>query len=317
MQEYSCEVLFRPDDESLKFLPEGPYPCGPGRFSWVAIQHGASDTTGSLNIFDLASQTNTTHALSGRPGFAFATDRDNTFVIGLERRVCLFNTRTGAYRDLTDEVDKDVAGTIINDGLVFDGGLVFGTKDLVFKEKKAGLYLWRRSDGRLIRLRSDQICSNGKVIQQQDGHLTLLDIDSPTKTVVAYPLDVEAGRIGEPRIVVDLRDGEVFPDGMIATPNGESVIVAIYNPHDADFGEARQYGLADGRVEAVWRTAGSPQVTCPQLIRAGEGVKLILTTAVERMSPDRQALHPNAGCMFIGDTPFDSLPDQPIFEIPA
>jgi len=315
MQEYSTQILFRPEQESLRFLPEGPYPCEPGRFSWVAIQHGPDSTTGSMNVFDMNTGGNTTYALQGRPGFAFPTQRTGTFVVGLERRLRLFDTQSGRLSDLSDLVDTDVEGTVINDGVLFHAGVIFGTKDLAFKDSKAGLYLWRSADNRLFRLRSDQTCSNGKVVYQTNQEWRLLDIDTPTRTVVEYPLDADAGRIGEPRIVVDLRDDEGYPDGMIMTPDGQSVIVAIFNPNDAAFGEARQYGLDSGSLEAVWKTEGSPQVTCPQFVSWQGKVKLILTTAAEHMSPEKMARHSNAGCLFVGDTPFDQCPDAPVLTL--
>lgn len=315
MTEFATTVLFQPPTAALRFLPEGPYPCGLNQFSWVAIQHGGDAVTGSLNVFDLSTGINVSHPLPGRPGFAFMTNQPNTFVIGLEREVVLFDTQSRQARTLCGPVETDVENTIINDGVLFDGGLIFGCKDLQFQTKKAGLYLWRRRDRKLIRLRHDQICSNGKEVCQLNGQLSLLDIDSPTKTVVAYPLDVANGWLGEPRIVVDCRAGDSFPDGMILTPDRQSCIVAFYNPHDVAHGEARQYRLQTGELEAVWKTIGSPRVTCPQLVRHETAVKLILTTAVEHMTPEQQARHPQAGALFIGDTTFAGFPNQPVFEI--
>ena len=316
MTTHSTRVLFRPDSFALRFLPEGPYPSGPNQFRWVAIQHGAEAKCGSLNLFDLTTGKSVSYELPGRPGFAFATNRPHTFVIGLERHVRLFNTRSGEWTDVCGPVDTAVDGTIINDALATDEGLIFGCKDVTFSEKKAGLYLWRRSDRRLIQLRGDQICSNGKSLLRDSGRTTLLDIDSPTKTVVAYDLDVAAGRLGEPRIVVDLRDGDVFPDGMILTPDGRSVIVALYNPGDTPTGAARQFSLATGQLEATWTTDLSPRVTCPQLLSHAGRIQLVLTTAVEHMPADQQAKYTPAGSLFIAETDFKSLPAQPVFVCP-
>lgn len=316
MREYSTEVLFRPESEQLRFLPEGPYPNGDDRLSWVGIQHGADAKTGSLNLFDFTSGSNTSIDLPGRPGFAFPTNRDGVFVTGMERQVGLFDTNDSSFKPLGDPVESGVTGTVINDGVVFSGGLIFGCKDLNFAEAKAGLYLWRRSDWQTIRLRDDQTCSNGKVVFGDGERVTLLDIDTPTKTVVRYEFDVADGRLSPPEIVVDLRKGDVFPDGMIATPDGASVIIAFYNPADAAFGEAKQFSLATGEVEAVWRTEKSPRVTCPQLVERDGQIKLVLTTADEGMSPEQQAMHTNAGALFIGDTEFTSLPETPLFDIP-
>ncbi len=311
LKQRSCEVLFRPLSPELRFLPEGPYACGPNAFSWLAIQHGADARTGSLNVFDLASSTNQSYPLEGRPGFAFATDQPNTFVIGLERQLRLFNTATSAYTDLSEAVDSTVEGTIINDGVAFEHGLIFGCKDLEFETPKAGLYFWRRKDRRLFQLRGDQTCSNGKVIWPDGRSWTLLDIDTPKKTVVAYPLDVEGGELGEGRVVLDLRGRDDFPDGMIATPDRQSVIIAFYNPQDVACGEAVQFNLATSEPEAVWTTAKSPRVTCPQLIHVGDEVKLLLTTAAENMTPEQIQQHVDAGSLFLGDTDFAAVSDQP------
>ena len=146
MREFATEVLFRPETEQLRFLPEGPYPNGDDRLSWVAIQHGAAATTGSLNLFDFASGSNQSINLPGRPGFAFPTDRDGVFVTGMERQIGLFDTDSSSFKPLGDPVESGVKGTVINDGVVFSGGLIFGCKDLNFADAKAGLYLWRRSD---------------------------------------------------------------------------------------------------------------------------------------------------------------------------
>ena len=316
MQEFSTRLLFRPETAEQRFLPEGPYPCGAGLLSWVSIQHGVDQTVGSLNLLDLAAGTNRNIALPGRPGFAFPTNRDGEFVIGLEREIGLFRIEDSNWTPLASDLENNVEGTIVNDGVAFPGGLVFGCKDLNFATKKAGLYLWRRSDGQTIKLREDQVCSNGKVIFGDGDVVTLLDIDTPTKQVVRYSLNVAKGELSEPEVVVDLTSGDDFPDGMIATPDGQSVIIAFYNPNDVDFGAARQYSLQDGSLEAVWTVEKSPRVTCPQLVRIDGSVKLILTTADEGMTPEQQAQHTNAGCLFIADTDFDNVPDTPVFQYP-
>jgi len=316
MPEFTTKVLFRPETEQLRFLPEGPYPNGGDQLSWVAIQHGANANSGSLNLFDFASGSNQSIDLPGRPGFAFPTNRDGVFVTGMERQIGLFDSNDTSFNPLGDPVESGVTGTIINDAVTFSGGLIFGCKDLNFAEAKAGLYLWRRADWQTIRLRDDQTCSNGKIVLGDGERVTLLDIDTPTKTVVRYELDVTDGRLSPPEIVIDLRQGDVYPDGMIATPDGASVIIAFYNPADAAFGEAKQFSLANGQEEAIWRTEKSPRVTCPQLVERDGQIKLILTTADEGMNPEQQAMHTNAGAIFIGNTNFTSLPETPLFDIP-
>ena len=139
-------LLFLPDSPELRFLPEGPYALPEGKFSWVAIQHGATGTTGSLCIYDLTTDVNHVFSLPGRPGFAFPTQDRHKFVVGMEHDLGIFDCDTLDWSPFCTGVDSDVVGTIVNDGVVFPQGLIFGTKDLQFAEKKAGLYLWRASD---------------------------------------------------------------------------------------------------------------------------------------------------------------------------
>jgi sugar lactone lactonase YvrE len=297
-----ARLLFDPGNESLRFLPEGPYPCGPDRFSWVAIQHGPTATSGSLNIYDLRTRTNTSHLLPGRPGFAFATDRGN-FVVGCERGVGIYSPKQASWKPLIEGIDADVTGTIINDGITWDGNLIFGTKDLEFKTKKAGLYLWRRSDARLFRLRSDQICSNGKCVVPVDEHrISLYDIDSPTRQVVAYSIDVRDGTCGEPIVAVDLNRESGVPDGMTMTPDGQSLIISLYQPDPAPMGRTIQVSLASGETEREWTVDASPQVTCPQWVSHQGKAALVMTTAVEHMPSLRRRESLNAGSLFVFET---------------
>ena len=315
MKRTTCKVLLRPESEQLRFLPEGPYSYADGRLSWVAIQHGANATFGSINLLDMTSGKAESFELPGRPGFAFPTDQPGVFVSGAERSLGLFDISTGRWSEFASGIDADVDDTVVNDGVVYNGNIIFGCKDLEFATPKAGLYLWRAEDARLIQLRDNQLCSNGKAVIRHDKGLHLFDIDSPRKTVTVCDLDITKGRVGAPDVVVDLTSEDFFPDGLILTPDHNSLIVALYNPHDVESGEARQYSISKGQLEAVWECPGAAQVTCPQLLRSETGVSLVLTTAIEHLSAERLGKQPDAGCLFIGETDFDDIGDQPVFRI--
>lgn len=314
-----AQRLYCPESAALRFLPEGPYPTlRSSEFSWVAIQHGAQATTGSLNLLtiggaDHAETRNQSFELPGRPGFAFACDDGLTFVVGLERSLGRFTPQTGAWEVFCRGVDDDVENTIINDGLIWEDNLIFGTKDLEFKTKKAGLYLYRGTDSQLIRLRDDQICSNGKAIRSTDQGLELIDIDSPTRQVAAYDLDIAAGTLGERRVLLDLTADPAVPDGAILTPDGEGLIVSMFHPGGAGDGETRHYDLRDGSLKTVWRTPGSPQNTCPNLIAHDGRVVLVITTAAENMSDEALQACPAAGSLFIGETDFEKPTPMPTY----
>lgn len=317
----TAEVLYRPETAELRFLPEGTYPTHRnGELSWVAIQHGKLATNGSLNVLNFgdaathpAGPRNRSFELPGRPGFAFPCDDGMTFVVGLERLVGRFTPQTGAWDVFCHAVDAAVENTIINDGMVWENNLIFGTKELEFKTPKAGLYLYRSADNELIQLRDDQICSNGKAIRRTANGLELIDIDSPTRQVAAYDLDIAAGTLGPRRVLLDLTDDPAVPDGAILTPDGTGLIISMFNFHGPGDGETRLYDLSDGSVKTIWRTPGSPQNTCPNLIGCDGRVVLVITTAVENMSDEVLAQCPNAGCLFIGETDFEKTTPMPTF----
>jgi sugar lactone lactonase YvrE len=304
-----------PNTEALRYLPEGPYPIGPGRFSWVGIQHGAEALVGSLNLYDLETGFNESIELPGRPGFAIPCQTPNQFVVGCERSLGIIDLASGRWQPFCEGIDDDVDNTIINHGMVFQDNLIFGTKDLEFATRKAGLYLYRGADQKLFRLRDDQICSNGKAMLSTDDGLRLIDIDSPTRTVVRYRIDIQGGTLGLPDTVLDLTGDSAVPDGAILTPDGSGLIVSMFHGEVADHGETRLYDIATGTLRCVWQTPGSPQNTCPALVRYDGALKLIITTAVEQMSQSDQQACPNAGKLFIGDTDFedDGQPLAPVF----
>lgn len=303
-----AQSLGFPTDDALRFLPEGPIPTGDGTFSWVGIAHGVGVNHGSLNLFNMATGINESFPLPGRPGFAFACQTPGKFVIGCERSLGFFDTASGTWSPFCDGVDADVDNTIINDGVVFGDNLIFGTKDLAFETQKAGLYLFRGRDQKLIRLRNDQICSNGKaVITADDGSHHLIDIDSPTRLIVRYPIDIDAGTLGKPQTVLDLTADPAVPDGMILTPGnigngGKGLIVSMFNPWIDPQGETRLYDFDSGELICTWVTAGAPQNTCPALVRHDGSLRLIITTAVENLSAENLAKVPASGQIFVGET---------------
>jgi sugar lactone lactonase YvrE len=293
-----------PQTDALRFLPEGPIPLGDSRFSWIAIQHGVNATTGSLNLYNIESDRNESFDLPGRPGFAIPCRDEGLFVIGCERSLGIFDTADQSWNPFCEGIDAGVSGTIINDGLAYQDNLVFGTKDLEFATKKAGLYLYRGSDRQLIQLRDDQICSNGKAIIADDNDLKLIDIDSPTRQIVQYNIDIAGGALSDAEVVIDFAGDPAVPDGAILTPDDSGIIVSMYHPGAADYGETRLYDRHSGQLKCVWQTPGSPQNTCPALMRHEGSIKLIITTAVEHMSEADQQKCPNAGRLFIADTDF-------------
>ena len=189
--------------------------------------------------------------------------------------------------------------TIINDAEIVPGGraVVFGTKDTLFKEPIAELYLYTVDDNRVSLLADRQTCSNGKVFATDSRGLLLYDIDTPTRRVVRYRLDVAARRATLDGVALDLADQVGFPDGMCGCGDG-TVIIDFYNPDLADAGRAIRFDLATGNAIEDWITPGSPRVTCPRLVKRPDGSSH--PHHRNRRNARRHAAKcPNAGSIFV------------------
>ena len=293
-----AEVWLTPDRDEDRFLPEGPRAVtlgGRDAVAWVNIQTAADGRTGA--VFARFWDTGEVRRFDflDRPGFFVPTDRPDTLLVGAGKTLLLFNPLTAATEVVATIPDGSPC-TIINDGEVAPGGraVVFGTKDVNFADPIAHLYWFNVRGRRLLTLAAGMTCSNGKVLTGS----TLADIDTPRRRIDRYRLDhSQTGeRFMVPGEPLDLSAEEGLPDGMVDAGAG-TVIVAFYNPEPAAFGRAVRFDLTTGERLDEWRTPGSPRVTCPLLVRRPDGLKLILTTAVEGMPGERA----NAGCLFLAD----------------
>jgi sugar lactone lactonase YvrE len=308
VQQFVASRLFEPESEALRFLPEGPRVLRqaglPGSWlGWVAIQDSAEARVGSLNLLDLSTRENRSFPLPGRPGFFAETAAEGVVLVGMERRLVTFDWRSGEVRETGVVVSEDER-VIINDGLAVEGGVLFGTKHLGFSEAIAAVYFYDWASGRVHQVLDGQVCSNGKYLRRDAAGATLIDIDSMPKAISRYRLDAGLERVLERSLVVAPESLPGFPDGLRPSPDGESVIVAFYNPEPVSDGVARMYRLADGAVECEWILPGSPRVTCPELVEMDGKVKIVFTTAVEGMPAAIRAMAPGAGAIYLADTPF-------------
>jgi sugar lactone lactonase YvrE len=256
-------------------------------------------------------------ACPGRPGFLLPLATENQALVGLDKELRLVDLWEGTWSEPLARIPEDDPRTIINDGAAVPGGkaIVFGTKDTKFKDPIAHLYLYTVDDNRISVLADRQTCSNGKVIAADARGLVLYDIDTPTRKVARYRLDVAARTVTPDGTALDL-SGEVgFPDGMVGCGDG-TVVAAFYNPDFAAAGRAVRFDLATGQAVEEWTTPGSPRVTCPLLAKRPEGVKLILTTAVEGMPAEMRAKCPGAGSVFVADTRLADCPAPELVRLP-
>jgi len=253
---------------------------------------------------DSSNWTHTVHDLPEPVGFAFPATEDNKFVVGLGKGLALYDARTKNITKLVEDLNE--GDTLVNDALLIDEGLVFGSKHLTTPQKLAGLWYYSYDSRIPHLLMPNQKISNGMdTITDEKGQFWLIHTDSPDKLIKKYPFDPKSGKFDSQKgqIIVDLQDGTCFPDGLTLSPDKKHLIVALWNnDEDATNGEARQYNIETGRLERVFIVPGSPRVTCPILVKD----KVILTSAWEGSEKLRKA-QPNAGRLFVADTTGDGF----------
>lgn len=319
MRSTEARVFFEPDNEEDRFLPEGPHEVQADQHRllvWVNIQNAVDAKEGKF-LFSPPGHTCPPFSVRcpGRPGFFLPTTEER-LLVGIDKSLRMCDVRSGTFSEPLITIPDDNPRTIINDGEVVPGGkaVVFGTKDTQFKDPIANLYLYTVDDNRVSLLADKQLCSNGKVFRQEAGGLILFDIDTPTRKVVRYRLDVAARTATPDGVAIDVADQVGFPDGMCDCGDG-TVIIAFYNPDFAAAGKAIRFDLTTGKAVEEWTTPGSPRVTCPLLVKRPDGVKLILTTATEGMPAEMRAKCPNAGCLFIADTQLPTCPEPELVRL--
>ncbi len=310
MRSTEARVYIDFTEEADRFLPEGPrwmMIAGQPALVWVNIQLDASTTRGDLHMHFPGTDGGGDSGMGcpGRPGFLLPLADEDQALVGVDKVLRVVDLADGMWTEPLATIPDDNPRTIINDAEIVPGGkaVVFGTKDTQFDAdaKLAHLYLYTVDDNRVTALADKQVCSNGKVFATDARGVILFDIDTPTRKVVRYRLDVSARILVPDGIALDLRNEPGFPDGMFDCGDG-SVIVAFYNPDLVEAGRAVRFSLVTGESLEEWTTPGSPRVTCPLLVKRQDGVKLILTTATEGMPTDMRAKCPTAGCLFIAET---------------
>ena len=302
-------VLLSPHSDEYRYLPEGPRRVavhGEDCLAWVVIQtRPGTDATGLIRYtpWPVGSAPIVDVEIPGRIGFILPTDRENVVVAGVEHALELWDLAQGkkletlATLPATPNVDK----TVMNDAEVLPGGegIVFGTKDNPVKQPTACLYLFTVADRKISVLAENQTCSNGKVIRHAASGFTLFDIDSPTKKVVRYRLDVTLRTVNKGEVAVDVSAEKGNPDGMVDCGPGGAVI-ALYDPDADAVGHLLHVDLDTGEVIERFTVPQSPRVTCPLLWADDAGLTLVATTATEGMPGEDRPKCPEAGSLFAG-----------------
>lgn len=221
-------------------------------------------------------------------------------VAGKDQLACAFESGFAFYWPETGQIkwiekpEQDNPGTRFNDGRTDrQGRLWAGT--MVEDEEKAtyrGSLYCLNGDLSVTKSIGDLSITNS-LCWSPDGK-TVYHTDTPTRTINAYPFDIDAGSLGHAKPLVKTQEG-CYPDGSIVDSQGY-----LWNAQWGGSKVVRYSSKGDVDLEVSVPTS---QPSC--VVFGGESLDLLfVTSAWADMKDNREE---NAGHVFVYQTNFKGL----------
>jgi sugar lactone lactonase YvrE len=261
-------------------LGEGPsWDSATGRLIWVDI------TAEVVHRFDPDSGRDERFVI-GQPAGAAVPTTDGRLALAVSDGFAFLDPVTGLIERIAD-VDRDVEGTMMNDGKCDPAGRLWaGTKDAAGSRPIGSLYRLG-PDRRPVRMLTGLTVSNG--LGWSPDRTTMYFIDSPTQRIDVFDFDLADGEISSRRTLVDIPKEWGLPDGM--TVDGDGFLwVAFWS------GSAVRRFDPDGEVVSTVEFPVSQVTSCAF---GGDDLSdLYVTTARDSLSEAQLAEQPLAGALF-------------------
>nr|XP_010600829.1 regucalcin-like [Loxodonta africana] len=246
---------------------------------------------GSTCRWDPLSRAVQTVTLRDRVG-CMALHRSGTYVVAVGKHLGILDWTTGQVQWLS-QLDRDRPNNRFNDGKVDPAGrFVAGTMP-----EPSGPGVWERGQGSLYTLYAD-----GSVVRHLDrlgisngldwslDHRTFYHVDSLEYVVRAYDYDLPTGNIVNPRLLLQLQEGDGMPDGMCVDTEGRLWVACI------DRGRVIHL---DPETGTVLRTVNMPVSRVTSCCFGGPHYSdLYVTSASDGLSAEQLSREPQAGYIF-------------------
>lgn len=193
-------------------------------------------------------------------------------MIATQTRLMVFDIEAGTQSDVC-ALEADNSVTRSNDGRADpQGGFWIGTMGIGLEPHAGAIYRWHR--GELRQLYAGITVSNS-ICFSPAGDLAYWT-DTPTRRIMAQPLDADGWPHGAPSVFADLGVAGVNPDGSVVDARG-----VLWN---AQWGAGRVAGYGpDGQERAVIDIPAS-QTTCPAF--GGPELRQMYVTSAAENLPD-------------------------------
>jgi sugar lactone lactonase YvrE len=239
-----------------------------------------------VHIYNPASNTHKT-INTGQYVSTIVPRNSGGLILAMHHGFYALDTDTELLTHLTDP-ESDKPSNRFNDGKCDpDGRLWAGTMAIDESLHKGALYCLEK-DLSVKKVLDGVSISNGTAWDKENK--TMYYIDTPTKQVVAFDFDINIGSISNKRVIINIPEGEGFPDGMNIDQEGmlwiahwEGAQISRWNP---EIGE---------KIDSI----SVPATRVTSCVFGGEYLdELYITTARVGMSEEEIQKYPHAGGIF-------------------
>lgn len=195
---------------------------------WIDILNGL------IHEYHLESGMSQYFSVGAMIGSYALTDQGN-LIVATQKGFGFIDKKTGDYQ-LLAAPERNIPDNRFNDGKCDPAGRFWaGTMSLTGKEKVGTLYKFERGEAHPM---IPQVSISNGLAWSSDAQ-TMYYIDTPTRQVVGYDFNLEKGLIANKRVVISLKQGTGYPDGMTIDADGMLWIahwggwrVSQWNPED-------------------------------------------------------------------------------------
>lgn len=232
------------------------------------------------------------------PVGAAALQRDGGLLLALGAGFARLSLDSGEVVPLADAPGTDPAIARMNDGEVDPAGRYWaGTK--AYDDTPGGGRLYRLDAGGAVTTVLDSVTISNGLAWSRDGG-TLYYVDTPTRTIAAFPFDVAGGTLGERTVHVDTSALTGSPDGMTIDAD-DNLWVAFWGGW-----AVRCFSGADG---SLLEELAMPVEQCSSLAFGGADLRrLHVTSARGGLDAAALAAQPDAGRVHVVESGVAGVP---------
>ncbi len=197
--------------------------------------------------------------------------------------------------------EAHLAGNRMNDGKCDPlGRFIVGSMDLSARPGAGAVYRLDH-DLRWEKVQEPMTIPNG-LAWDRSGK-TLYHIDTPTRQVRAYAYELQGGTWGDSGVVIEIPEGQGFPDGMTMDAEG-NLWIALWDGWAVECWSP-QTGQKLARIDLP-----VARPTCP-VFGGDRWDRMFITSASAWLSDEERTAQPLAGKVFVAEPGVRGLPPQP------